>query len=122
MINPINIHQQHQQLELCEGNYLIDFIGGWFVAPNDFKILLKLQGDANVVAINDLKWKVQTFEFGAKCKRFYEFKIEQSGIYTCNFENSESVEIKKHNIPIFSFVFPKLYDNRKIMIYIYRKF
>jgi hypothetical protein len=122
MISPINIHKQNEQLDLREGNYLIDFVGGWLIEPNDFKILLSQNNTSDLVAINEIKWKAQTLEFGTKCKRFFEFKISQSGIYQLNFENSERVEIKRFSNLLFAIFFPKLIDNRKIMIYIYRKF
>ncbi len=120
MIRPINIHKQNEQLELRAGNYQIDFVGVWNVNTHDFRISLTQNGTSNSVILNKTKWPAQTFEFGKKCKRFYEFKISQPGIYTLNFENSENVEIKIISIPLFSIIFPKLIDNRKIMIYIYR--
>ena len=122
-IRPINIHTKNEVLNLKEGSYYVNILGGWLIFSNGFSIKLLSELTKNQIEIKRAKWPVQDFEFGKRSKRYYEFVIKKNGNYILEFVNPTMLKVKRSNVavfPPFSF-FNKEQPNNDLSITIVKK-
>jgi hypothetical protein len=122
-IRPINIHTKNEVLNLAEGSYYVNILGGWSIFSNGFSIKLLSEITKDQVDIKRAKWPVQDFDFGKRSKRYYEFVIKKKGNYILEFVNPTKLKVRGSNVaifPPFSF-FNKEKPNNELSITIVKK-
>ena len=119
MIKPIDIYNQNTLLKLREGKHYVDFLGGWSVNTNGFRIVLKNINTGKLIKIERTFWPVQNFEFGKRSLRYFEFHIPHDDTYSMKFIGSNNIQIKRSNVPFFSLLSSAI-ANMDIMVYIHR--
>lgn len=114
----ININNTREEIELREGRYNIDILGGWGVRLRQFAISLTHVDTGQNVECKRSLWPVQTFAFGKKTKRIFTIDVATSGVYRAKFGNVESLEVKDSGL-FFSGLFQDAIPNEEISIYIH---
>ena len=107
----INIHSKMETLSLESGKYYINIIGGFLVKKSNFKIKITKIPNKGEISTNKAKFPLQSFDYGKRTKRCYEFKINEKGKYSLEFKNSRNLVVKRSNAAIF---FPFNLFNRTI--------
>lgn len=95
-----------------EGNQ-IDALGGWGVKLGDFSIAFIHA--ATKLAVNPRKslWPVQSYESGKRSKRIFVVKIPQSGMYSVEIKNPESLKVRPSNLFVRS-LFEQPIENERL--------
>jgi hypothetical protein len=115
----VNIHTSDTQLQLDAGKYKIDILGGWGIDLGDFSITLKHIESQKVFVCKHVFWPIQSYAFGKKAKRVFSLKLTESGVFTVEFLNPESLVVKESNLLITSRLMQPI-DNQKIEAYIHK--
>lgn len=114
----INIHTSGEQIELSQGKYKVDILGGWGVELGSFSMKLKNSATQEEVECKKAIWPVQTYAYKKRAKRILNFKITNDGLYTIVFNRPETVRLKRSNLIILS-LFQDPIDTNDIEIHIH---
>lgn len=117
MKEPINIHDNHQEIYLSTGIYSVRVLGGWSIKLNDFSIFFEMIGNVIVVKPTSVTFKFQSYLFKKRAKKVFSLDIEKSRVYRVKFENQKSLQVRRSNLFLNQF-FEKEIPNENIEIFI----
>ena len=101
---PISIHSNDQKQYLSVGIYSVKVLGGWGVKVNDFSVILKKDESNLVIKAEETIWRYQSYAFKQRAKRILILDIYESGNYTIEFVNAESLKVKPSSMFIHRFL------------------
>ncbi|SKC88885.1 hypothetical protein [Ohtaekwangia koreensis] len=115
---PININSKGEQLDLTPGKYQIHILGGWGIRLGDFSVSFKHNETQQIIRCVRSLLPVQSFILNTRARRVFVFKVEESGRYTIEFANAETLKVRPSNL-FFRSLFEEPIPNDKIQIYIH---
>ena len=119
MIEPINIYNSDNTIHLSMGVYDVFIIGGWNLNLGKFSFRLNKINNAKIVKPEILDLRVQSYFKNKRTKKAFSFVITKGGMFNIEFENQDSLFLKKSHF-IFGGVFEKKIKNKSIEILIER--
>ena len=115
----ISIHSLGAQVELDEGRYRIDVIGGWGVTLGLFSVTLT--NHETVIPSKRAFWPVQHYAHGKRAKRVLIVDIPKKDVYHIDFNRPETLQVNHHNLPFFP-IMERTVPNQGLKIRITRQF
>ncbi|WP_274474580.1 hypothetical protein [Mangrovimonas aestuarii] len=102
MISPIRIVDSGAEVELYTGIFSVYVLGGWDIDMGDFTFSLTNTKSGRVIKPKVTRWKVQSYEFGEKAKKIMVLDIPESGNYSIEFKNQDSLKVWTSELPFIS--------------------
>ncbi len=102
MSNLINITSKGKKVSLEACRYRIYILGGWGISLGDFSITLELTNTNRRIKCKRAFWPVQAFAYGKRARRIFILDVQEPGEYEVVFGNSETIKVKRSNLPISS--------------------
>lgn len=102
MSNLVNITSKGKTISLEARRYRIYILGGWGINLGDFSISLEQKETNRIIKCERAFWPVQAFAHGKRARRIFVLDIKESGQYEVIFDNSETLKVKRSNLPISS--------------------
>lgn len=96
---PINICDSKLKIDLHVGIFSVIVLGGWDIIVGNFTFSLKNTKNGKVINPRSTIWKIQSYEFGEMAKKIMVLDISESGTYSIEFKNQDSLKIWKANFP-----------------------
>ncbi len=116
----IKINSKGEQLDMTPGKYQIDILGGWGIRLGNFSVSFKHNDTQQVIHCERSLLPVQSFILNTRAKRIFILKVEESGTYTIEFANAETLKVRPSNL-FFKSLFEESIPNDSIRIYIHRE-
>ena len=115
---PININSKGEQLDLTPGKYQIDILGGWGIRLGNFSVSFKHNDTHQVIHCERSFLPVQSSVLNTRAKKVFVLKVEESGTYTIEFANAETLKVRPSSLFFKSF-FEEPIPNDNVQIYIH---
>ena len=113
-MDKINIYQTDKQVNLKEGTYHINLIGGWGVSLNQFKIELLDSNNKSIICYKTT-FPVQNLT-DKKTKRILSVDIKKADNYKISFKNPGSIEVYPSPLFLLKLILKPI-DNKNIQVY-----
>ncbi|TCI93049.1 hypothetical protein [Tenacibaculum sp. M341] len=117
---PININTKESLVNLSMGIYNVYIIGGWYVDLGKFNFYLNKTNNGDIIKPKKTFYTGNLYYKNQRAKLKFSFEIKKGGKFRVNFENQNSLIVKKRSF-LLGYLFGKKIDAKKIEIIFERK-